>query len=92
MVYGQFRKKRQKVWKNLGSWFCRKGRRVGLNKPKEIYLSPYKVFRREVADLICDYHGAEPYVDGWMLQVTSRVTQVPVEHRPRYSGKSTYTF
>jgi undecaprenyl-phosphate 4-deoxy-4-formamido-L-arabinose transferase len=91
VVYGQFRKKRHKVWKNVGSWFAGKIAEWMLNKPSDIYLSPYKAFRREVADLICNYHGAEPYIDGLLLQVTSRVTQVPVEHRPRYSGKSTYT-
>jgi undecaprenyl-phosphate 4-deoxy-4-formamido-L-arabinose transferase len=91
VVYAQFRKKRQKVWKNLGSWCAGKVAEWVLNKPKNIYLSPYKVFRREVADLICKYQGAEPYIDGLLLQVTSRITQVPVEHRPRYSGKSTYT-
>ena len=92
LVYAQLGKKRQKAWKNLGSWFAGKVAEWVLNKPKDIYLSPYKVFRREVADLICNYHGAEPYIDGLLLQVTSRVTQVPVEHRLRYSGKSTYNF
>ena len=91
VVYAQFRKKRQKAWKNLGSWFAGKVAEWVLSKPKDIYLSPYKVFRREVAGLICNYHGAEPYIDGLLLQVTSRITQVPVEHRCRYAGKSTYT-
>jgi undecaprenyl-phosphate 4-deoxy-4-formamido-L-arabinose transferase len=91
VVYAQFRKKRQRVWKNFGSWSAGKVAEWVLNKPKDIYLSPYKVFRREVADLICNYQGAEPYVDGLLLQVTSRIKQIPVEHKPRYSGKSTYT-
>lgn len=91
VVYAQFRHKRQKVWKNVGSWSAGKVAEWVLNKPKDIYLSPYKVFRREVADLICNYEGAEPYIDGLLFQVTSRITQIPVEHRQRYSGKSTYT-
>lgn len=91
VVYGQFRRKRHQLWKKLGSWFAGKVAEWVLDEPRDIYLSPYKVFRREVADLICNYHGAEPYIDGLLLQVTSRITQVPVEHRPRYCGKSTYT-
>ena len=55
-----------------------------------IYLSPYKVLRREVAELICRYDGPEPYVDGLLFQVTSRFAQVPVEHHPRYAGRSNY--
>jgi len=91
VVYGQFRKKHHKSWKNLGSWFNGKLAEWVLNKPKGIYLSPYKVIRREVAELICGYHGSEPYIDGLLLQVTSRIVQVSVSHRPRYSGQSTYT-
>ena len=91
VVYAQFRKRRHTLWKNLGSWSAGKVAEWVLKKPKGIYLSPYKVFRREVAELICNYHGAEPYIDGLLLQVTSRITQVPVDHRPRYAGNSTYT-
>lgn len=92
VVYGDFRKKCHKMWKRLGSWFNGKTAEWVLGKPKHIYLSPYKVFRREIAELICDYHGTRPYIDGLILQVTSRITQIPVDHRPRYAGHSSYTF
>ncbi len=91
VVYGDFHKKHHKLWKRLGSWFNGKIAEWVLQKPKNIYLSPYKVFRRELADLICAHHGAEPYIDGLLLQVTSRITHVPVDHRPRYTGQSNYT-
>jgi undecaprenyl-phosphate 4-deoxy-4-formamido-L-arabinose transferase len=91
IVFAEFRRKRQKLWKNLGSWFTGKIAESVLAKPKGIYLSPYKVVRREVVDLICNHRGAEPYVDGLLLQVTSRITQIPVEHQPRYAGRSNYT-
>jgi len=91
VVYGDFRKRHHKLWKRLGSWFNGKVAEWVLQKPKDIYLSPYKVFRRGVADLICKYHGAEPYIDGLILRVTSRITHIPVDHRPRCCGRSTYT-
>lgn|SRR5215469_7805967 len=91
VMYGDFRKKHHKLWKRLGSWFNGKVAEWVLQKPKDIYLSPYKVFRKGVADLICEYHGAEPYIDGHLLQVTSRITHIPVDHRPRCSGQTTYT-
>jgi undecaprenyl-phosphate 4-deoxy-4-formamido-L-arabinose transferase len=91
VVYAAFLVKRQKAWKNLGSWFNGRVAEWLLGKPRGIYLSPYKVIRREVTDLICRYDGPFPYVDGLLLQVTSRLAQVPVEHHARYAGVSTYS-
>jgi undecaprenyl-phosphate 4-deoxy-4-formamido-L-arabinose transferase len=92
VVYADFRKKQQKLWKNFGSWLNGKLAEWVLDKPANVYLSPFKVIRKEVADLICTYDGPAPYVDGLLFQVTSRITQIPVEHQRRYAGRSTYTF
>ncbi|PYP83644.1 MAG: glycosyl transferase family 2 [Blastocatellia bacterium AA13] len=92
VVYADFRVKRQRLWKNIGSWLNGKVAQWVLDKPKHIYLSPYKVISREAAELICRYEGPDPYIDGLLLQVTSRVTQAPAEHHDRYAGQSAYTF
>jgi undecaprenyl-phosphate 4-deoxy-4-formamido-L-arabinose transferase len=91
VVYADFRKKHQKLWKNAGSWLTGKCAEWLLHKPKDIYLSPYKVFRREIAELVCEYRGPEPYLDGLLLQVTSRITRIPADHQVRYAGQSNYT-
>ncbi|MEK6407036.1 MAG: glycosyltransferase family 2 protein [Acidobacteriota bacterium] len=91
-VYADFRVKRQKLWKNTGSWFNGKFAEWVINKPKDIYLSPYKIIRKEVVEMICKYEGPDPYVDGLLFQLTSRISQIPVDHHPRYAGRSTYTF
>jgi hypothetical protein len=31
-----------------------------IDKPRGIYLSPYKVIRKEVVELICEYSGPDP--------------------------------
>src|SRR4051812_7084878 len=90
VVYADFRVKRQAAWKNLGSWFNGKVAEWVLDKPRGIYLSPYKVMRREVAELICRYDGPDPYVDGLLFQVTSRFAHVPVEHHDRHAGRGNY--
>ena len=91
-VYADFRVKRQKWWKNLGSWFNGKVAELVVNKPKNIYMSPYKIIRKDVVDAICKYEGPDPYIDGLLFQVTARIAQVPADHHPRYAGISTYTF
>lgn len=91
VVYADLGAKHHKLWKRLGSWFNGKVAEWVINKPRGVYLSPYKVIRGEVAKLICEYDGPDPYVDGLLFQVTSRITQIPVKHHPRFTGQSTYT-
>ena len=92
VVFAEFRAKHQKLWKNLGSWFNGKFAEWVINKPRDVYLSPYKIIRGEVAEMICGYDGPDPYIDGLLFQVTARITQIPVDHHPRYAGRSSYTF
>jgi undecaprenyl-phosphate 4-deoxy-4-formamido-L-arabinose transferase len=92
VVFAEFRAKHQKLWKNVGSWFNGKFAEWVINKPRDVYLSPYKIIRGEVAEMICGYDGPDPYIDGLLFQVTARITQIPVDHHPRYAGRSTYTF
>ena len=91
VAYADFGTKRQKLWKNMGSWINGKIADRVLWKPKHVYLSPYKVIVREVVDLICNYSGPKPYIDGLLFQATWRMTSIPVEHFPRYAGRSTYS-
>jgi undecaprenyl-phosphate 4-deoxy-4-formamido-L-arabinose transferase len=92
VVYADFRTKHQSLWKNMGSWFTGKVAEWVIDKPRDIYLSPYKIISREVAGLICEYKGPHPYVDGLLFQVTSRITHIHAEHSARYAGRSNYTF
>jgi len=92
VVYADFRGKRQRVWKNFGSWVNGKIAEWVLYKPKEVYLSPYKIIRKDIAKLICQHSGPNPYVDGLILQMTSRITQVTVQHQARHAGRSNYSF
>jgi glycosyltransferase involved in cell wall biosynthesis len=90
VVYARFRVRRHAAWKNLGSWFNGKVAEWVLDKPSGVYLSPYKVLRREVAELICRYDGPDPYIDGLLFQVTSRFAQVSVDHHERHAGRGHY--
>jgi undecaprenyl-phosphate 4-deoxy-4-formamido-L-arabinose transferase len=90
VVYGRFRSKQQSLWKNLGSWFNGKVAEWVIDKPPGVYLSPYKVIRGELAREISRYPGPIPYVDGLLLQATSNVASVDIEHRKRFAGTGNY--
>lgn len=90
VVYARFATKRQALWKNVGSWLADRAAVWVLGKPDDVYMSPFKAVRREVVDELLRYGGPYPYVDGLIFTVTSRITQVDVEHHPRYAGRSNY--
>jgi glycosyltransferase involved in cell wall biosynthesis len=86
VVYAHFGRKRQTAFKNLGSWLNGKLAEIVLAKPRGLYLSPFKILRREIVSEIVRYTGPYPYVDGFILRATSSITQVDVVHHARASG------
>ena len=91
VVYGCYRVKRHSLLRNLGSRFNDRMANWMLNKPKDLYLSSFKVLERFLVDEITRYQGAFPYIDGLILRSTTNIGQVDVEHRPREHGRSGYT-
>ncbi|HUG90335.1 MAG TPA: glycosyltransferase family 2 protein [Planctomycetaceae bacterium] len=91
VVYGHYRDKRHHWFRNLGSRFANRVATAVLHKPRDLYLSSFKVMSRFVVDAVVAYRGAFPYIDGLILQTTARVGQVEVEHRERQAGRSGYT-
>ena len=83
--------KKQKFYKNLGSWFANSCATILLKKPKDIYLSPYKIFNAEIVSEIIKYAGPYPYLDGLIFRVTNKIKQINVDHSERYAGKGNYT-
>jgi undecaprenyl-phosphate 4-deoxy-4-formamido-L-arabinose transferase len=90
VVYAQFEKKEQALWKNLGSWFNDRMAVLVLKKPRNVYMSPYKAIRREVVNEIIKYEGPYSYVDGIIFAVTSNFSQIPASHHTRFSGTGNY--
>lgn len=92
VVYGHYIEKRHSRFRNLGSWFNDRIATIMLHKPKDLYLSSFKVMNRFVANEITKYRGPYPYADGLIYRVTRNIGQIPVEHRPSPGGQSRYTF
>lgn len=90
VVYANFEAKKQKLWKNLGSWFNGKISEIALDKPKGIYLSPFKIVSGDVVKEMVKFDNLFPYIDGLILQVTRNITQIDIEHHKRELGKSNY--
>jgi len=91
VVYGRYIVKRHGRMRNFGSWLNDRVANIMLKKPRELYLSSFKVMNRFVVDEITGYKGPFPYIDGLILRTTQRISQVDVEHRERSGSRSTYT-
>ena len=92
VCYANFTRKRQKWWKNAGSWLNGRLAEILIDKPAHIYLSPFEAIRYEVVEEIVKYSGPYPYVQGLILRVTTNITQVQVEHHERYAGMGNFNF
>ena len=90
VCYASYARTHQTFVKNAGSWLAGKVAEVVLRKPADIYMSPFKIMRREIVAQLLRYRGPFPYVDGLVFQITDNVTQIEVEHHPRHSGGTTH--
>ena len=81
---------RQSWWKSFGSYINSKQSEYLANKPKDIYLSPFKIMNRFVVDTILEHTGPYPYVDGLICRITNSITQIPLIHYERYKGDGNY--
>jgi undecaprenyl-phosphate 4-deoxy-4-formamido-L-arabinose transferase len=91
VVYSYYKEKKHSSFKNFGSWFNDKVANLVLRKPKNLYLSGFKVLSRFLVNEIVKYQSPFPYIDGLILQVTDKIGRVEVEHHARQEGRSGYT-
>jgi len=91
VVYGHYIEKKHSRFRNLGSRFNNRIATLMLHKPKDLYLSSFKVMNRFLVNEIIKYRGPYPYTDGLIYRVTRNIGQIPVEHRASQSGPSRYT-
>lgn len=92
VVYTYYAKKQHSVGRNMGSRFVNWLTSYLLNKPKDLYLSSFKLIRQEVVQEIIKYHGPYPYIDGLIFRITRNIGTVQVAHQKREEGASNYTF
>jgi len=91
VVYGQYIEKQHHWLRNMGSRFNDFVARFALGKPRDLYLSSFKVLNRFTINEITKYKLPYPYIDGLIFRVTNRIGSVKVQHMSRKEGKSNYT-
>jgi undecaprenyl-phosphate 4-deoxy-4-formamido-L-arabinose transferase len=91
VVYTRYARKEHAPWRNVGSRFANKVADWLLDKPPGLYLSSFRCMAASVVANVTLYSGPYPYVDGLIMQVTTRIDSIEVKHFPRIEGSSNYT-
>lgn len=92
VVYTDFETKNHSFFRNLGSKLNDRMACWMLKKPKNLYLSSFKILNKFIVDEIIKYDLPFPYIDGLILRTTDSIGSVKVAHHERQSGQSGYTF
>ena len=91
LVYAQFPQKRHALWKRVGSRFNDRVAGWLLKKPRGLYLSPFRGFVGGLREEVLRYQGPFVYLDGLLLQSTSRIATITATHHARSDGRSGYS-
>ncbi|MDD5528282.1 MAG: glycosyltransferase family 2 protein [Patescibacteria group bacterium] len=92
VVYTYYSEKKHSFFRNLGSSFNGRIANLMLKKPKDLYLSSFKIVNRFLINEIIKYEGSAPYIDGLILRTTNHIGKIEVLHEKRATGRSSYTF
>lgn len=88
VCYAFFLSRRHSFFKILASKINNIFASVLLNKPFNLYLSPFKGFNNFIRNEIIKYKGSSIYIDGIILSITNNISSIQVMH---YDTKRTYT-
>jgi len=91
VVYSYYERKEHSWFRNFGSKFNDLVATIMLDKPRNLYLSSFKVIDRSLVRHIVRYEGPYPYIDGLILRSTRSIGRRLVQHSKREAGKSGYT-
>lgn len=91
VVYSRYQTKQHSFSRNLYSRLNNAFAVHLLNKPRGLYLSSFKVIKKEIVREIIAYKGPYPYIDALILRCTDNIGTETVLHASRTNGKSNYT-
>lgn len=91
IVYAYFRRKKENLFRKLGSDFAGKTADIIMGKPKDVHHSSFFVVKRFVIDELKKYHSPSPVILGYFMQITKNIAEIEVPHHERLDGQSGYT-
>jgi len=91
VVYSYYDEKKHHWFRNFGSKTINLLTTWLLKKPADLYLSSFKLIKKEVITEIIKSKAPHPYIDGLIFQITNNVGKEKVIHLNRMEGHSNYS-
>lgn len=91
LVFAKFHQKKHSTFRRFGTNIINYINGKIFNKPKDITLTNFRIFKRKVADRAVSYKTNHPYVPGLLLMHASKIANVYTEHHARQIGASNYS-
>ena len=91
VVYGKYAKRKDNIFRKLGTKINNFMSEKLIGKPKNISLTSFFAAKRYVIDEIIKYTNPYPYIWGLVVRTTTNIANVTVSHRGRVDSESGYT-
>ena len=92
VVFGRFVRKQHSMLRRVGSWLTNRVNTAVFDKRADLALTNFKLIHRSVVQRVLAHRTPFPYINGLAAMYARNPINVPVEHRARAAGGSTYTF
>ena len=89
LVYGEYRIKKQRLWRRCGAELVHAFYQRALST--NVRPSSLRIIRRELVQTILGQRSSFVVIDGLLSWNTQRIGSVTVTHEPRSHGRSTYS-
>lgn len=90
-VFGIFKKKFHKPYRNFGSDLIRSINNKAFGLPRDKGTSGFRVMKHSLAKAMAEQKSVNPSLPVILFNCTRKVRSVEVAHAPRYAGESNYT-
>ena len=93
-VFGipNYSERKHSLWRSIASYILKKIDLVFLHKPKGLVLSSFRIMTKPLANTVIASYNAMPAISSLMVNATSSLKNVKIEHNSREFGKTNYTF
>lgn len=86
----KYSNKKHSLLRNLGSFFLNKIDTYFLNKPKGLVKSSFKIFTKDIAEIVLLNRNSTPSLSSLIIDNTSNIKNYTVNHNKREFGISNY--
>jgi len=88
----KYPERKQSLFKDFGTWVNKKMTQIVLKRPPELEFTNFMAMKKYIVRELIRYPHPYPYLTGLLLRTTKYMTNVKMEERARFNGRSTFTF